>query len=1470
MPIQSQDVHDLSEDPGDLTEIALSALAGAMLPILQTSGGDALKFIDFESLTDGISTLLLTSGTSAPDNADVLDDRNQFYIKTEDPVTLYVSIGSADWVQVAGGDTGGDEVSLQYAETNSSTDSDWHDTKGDDDDWIRIGIGDPATYSTGIPLTVSAGGATDLSIANRDATNLDVASSTGDDATVPAATTSLAGLMTAADKTKLGGIDDDAEENDPTNLGIANRGAETLDVTSSTGDDVTLPAATTTEAGVMTAEDKNDLQDVRDADVWVEHFESLYRNTSEFQAETETSKWTWAQSQQNPNNRVIDIETDEHHEPILNGVVNGSRIQFRDADNDILYTFTLNAVPNDPIGGRYGFVGTFDDATPDFTDDTTYRLYFSHSAEHGSAEGGVQGQYPLYIYRNAETAPSTPTGGTYTYSTKILSDTPSDWSISISTPASTERTYRSQVTVDPDTDATTFDPTWSAPIPVSALDGEPGDDAEQVGPQGRYIIRAFRNAVTQPAPPSGGGWDIDDATFDSVPSGWNGSVFSPDTGERTWRSIATIDPATQSGVVTPSWGAVSAWTGEKGDDADDVQIQYSADGSTGWGTTFTEGTHKYIRFSVDGGDTWSDGRKFVGDGGEDGDPGDDADDVQIQYSANGSTGWGTTFTAGTHEYIRFSVDGGTTWTVGFKFVGDGGGQGRYQIDVYRNLALEGGEPITPTGGTWDIADAEFDSVPTDWSADEITPNNAQRLWKSSATIDPSSQSGVVTPTWSEPVPLNGLPGNYRFYIYRNDASTPADPQGGTLDLQTLTLSVAVTGWSDSRTTPTGEERTWESYAYILPASTGEYEDRYIDLTNRWHDPIPVSVAVGDGAQGRYDIHIYRNATSAPSTPTGGTWDIADAEFDAVPSNWASSQSTPSAGERTYQATATINPDTQSGTVTPSWGAPIPLTGETGDDGDHALITLFLYRNAASTPATPTGGTYTFSTDVLSSIPSNWSQNITTPTGNNRTYRVRAEVDPNTDDTTASPTWSAPIPISALDGTDGTDGEDASITLFLYRNVEIGSTPDMPSGGTYTFSTGVLSSVPSMWSQDIDTPDEDERTWRVRSEVDPNTDDTTASPTWSEPIRISTGNALVQEGVNRRGKLLATSSALGTSVTDGNAYTVTWTLETGLHSGLTTSGSAIRHNNAYIRDNETHLGFIAVADVDGDERGMVLMLFGPSSMDDDTKQQYGHLVFGEDSSQLTLRDVEVVYQGRSNLANSPFYDIRMESNGRTLQSDSIVKIYEWVSGGSVVPVPESDDEGAAPIANDDGTVSWQAFGVPLTPESSDDGKVYTARHDGTTGSADWEDPNLPTPQAADEGEVLVANDDGTAGWADPLVNANLDIIWQAGDTLENRLGGGSSGINIDRSLITGKSFSDYSIIVAAIDRKDDAEAGLAPFWIPVGLFIELGNLGEAVFYDHRDNQFAVVRYEDDTTFRYWSANNAKGIRRIYGIQSKPTS
>ena len=88
------------------------------------------------------------------------------------------------------------------------------------------------------------GSATDLSVNNRTATTLDIASSTGADATVPFATDTLAGLMTAADKDKLDNIPDDIASS--TDIGDGAINIAGGDGITATGDNATANQATGT------------------------------------------------------------------------------------------------------------------------------------------------------------------------------------------------------------------------------------------------------------------------------------------------------------------------------------------------------------------------------------------------------------------------------------------------------------------------------------------------------------------------------------------------------------------------------------------------------------------------------------------------------------------------------------------------------------------------------------------------------------------------------------------------------------------------------------------------------------------------------------------------------------------------------------------------------------------------------------------------------------------------------------------------------------------------------------------------------------------------------------------------------------------------------------------------------------------------------------------------------------------------
>lgn len=108
-------------------------------------------------------------------------------------------------------------------------------------------------------ITAGAGDLSiDLSIGTNDATTLEVVPSRGAKVALPLAapSPSKAGIMSGADKGKLNGIAAGAQVNVPTNLGLGVHDATSLKLTSSTGGDATLPAADHDLAGLMSATDK--------------------------------------------------------------------------------------------------------------------------------------------------------------------------------------------------------------------------------------------------------------------------------------------------------------------------------------------------------------------------------------------------------------------------------------------------------------------------------------------------------------------------------------------------------------------------------------------------------------------------------------------------------------------------------------------------------------------------------------------------------------------------------------------------------------------------------------------------------------------------------------------------------------------------------------------------------------------------------------------------------------------------------------------------------------------------------------------------------------------------------------------------------------------------------------------------------------------------------------------------------------
>lgn len=102
------------------------------------------------------------------------------------------------------------------------------------------------------------------------ATNLDrtlsinsitITNNTGTNAVLPGATTNTAGMLSAADKTKLNGVAIGAQVNVATNLDIAGAGDSRV-LTSTTGSNVALTVASTVDAGLMGINDRTKLDGI--------------------------------------------------------------------------------------------------------------------------------------------------------------------------------------------------------------------------------------------------------------------------------------------------------------------------------------------------------------------------------------------------------------------------------------------------------------------------------------------------------------------------------------------------------------------------------------------------------------------------------------------------------------------------------------------------------------------------------------------------------------------------------------------------------------------------------------------------------------------------------------------------------------------------------------------------------------------------------------------------------------------------------------------------------------------------------------------------------------------------------------------------------------------------------------------------------------------------------------------------------
>lgn len=118
---------------------------------------------------------------------------------------------------------------------------------------------------------------------------------------------------------------------------------------------------------------------------------------------------------------------------------------------------------------------------------------------------------------------------------------------------------------------------------------------------------------------------------------------------------------------------------------------------------------------------------------------------------------------------------------------------------------------------------------------------------------------------------------------------------------------------------------------------------------------------------------------------------------------------------------------------PGVAGPAGAAGAAGSDGDSVVV-LKIYIRALSTPSTPSGGSYDFSTHTLTA-PASWSSGV--PAGSDPCYVSNGTASVNgTTGTDSSITWSSPV-LAFQNGADGTDG--VSLINTITAPVSVSST-----------------------------------------------------------------------------------------------------------------------------------------------------------------------------------------------------------------------------------------------------------------------------------------------------------------------------------------------------------------------------------------------------------------------------------------------
>jgi hypothetical protein len=390
-----------------------------------------------------------------------------------------------------------------------------------------------------------------------------------------------------------------------------------------------------------------------------------------------------------------------------------------------------------------------------------------------------------------------------------------------------------------------------------------------------------------------------------------------------------------------------------------------------------------------------------------------------------------------------------------------------------------------------------------WSQTPPSVAAGEFLFLSLATASSTSATDSIPYTeFSTPEVISGTGTNgtngsntaiVSLFNKNTSAVTPPTTFSGTFTytFETAVLSSGtLNGWSQSAPTLTSGEYLWQRQATAFSSAATD-----TIAATEFSSAVVVGAAGATGATGgsgdSVDIVFKRSATQ-PATPSPSV---------GTPATWYSDVNSVPAGSDPIWSSVGTN--TGSGTNY-TWQTPLLVEGQNGADG-LSVAELLIYIRATSTPSTPTGGSYNFTTQTLTA-PSGWYSYV--PTGTDPVYTSRSVASiQGTTGTDSTLTWSTPT-LSFQNGPTGPQGLSitgpnglvglSSLTAYLVQAQNL-------SAPTFTTPT-TGATAPSGWSLTTPSVSVGQILWYIQGRYNANAvtvDGVAAGQTaWTGPVAAS--------------------------------------------------------------------------------------------------------------------------------------------------------------------------------------------------------------------------------------------------------------------------------------------------------------------------------------------------------------------------------